>query len=89
MLKRLLQLIEAAEGPVHTQELSTQLGVAPSAVAGMLQTLVQTGRLQMAGEGNGAEDACHTAVCRGCHGTTAVCRSDLRPPTYLAKHPIP
>jgi len=45
MLRQLLQLIEAAEGPVSLTDLSRQLDVAPATLDGMLQHWVRKGRL--------------------------------------------
>lgn len=46
MLGRLLEELEAAQQPLTLQELSARLGVEPSALEGMLQTLMRMGKLR-------------------------------------------
>jgi hypothetical protein len=45
MLKELLRLIEQNEGELDLKSASRQLNAQPSAVAGMVETLVRMGRL--------------------------------------------
>lgn len=46
MLTRLLEELEAAQQPLTLQELSARLGIEPSALEGMLQTLMRMGKLR-------------------------------------------
>lgn len=46
VLARLLEELEAAQQPLTLQELSARLGVEPSALEGMLQTLMRMGKLR-------------------------------------------
>lgn len=50
MLQQVLDAIEAAPGPVLLAELGRQLGVEPSALAGMVAFWAQKGKLQRNGE---------------------------------------
>ena len=45
MLSQLLQLVQASRSPCRIEELSRVLGAQPSAVEGMLETLVRRGRV--------------------------------------------
>lgn len=45
MLSELLSLLEQNQGQIHIQELSQRLDIPPSVLAGMIQLLVQKGRL--------------------------------------------
>lgn len=45
MLARLMQLLEQSQGQIDLPELGQQLHAQPTAVAGMIDTLVRMGRL--------------------------------------------
>jgi hypothetical protein len=47
MLRKLLQAIETADGPVHVAALSRQLNLDHSALEGMIDYWVRKGRLQV------------------------------------------
>lgn len=80
MLTQLLHLIEMADGPLHTQALSKQLGIAPSALQGMLDTLVQAGRLKLADQPTPQENT-HCGTCGGSPHTCHI-QYEHRPPVY-------
>jgi hypothetical protein len=58
MLSRLLQLLEENEGEVNLTVVSRALDAQPSAVAGMLETLVRKGRVVEIRPDCGLCDAC-------------------------------
>ena len=45
MLRLVLETIESSKGPIHTAELSQQLGIERSALEGMIDYWVRKGRL--------------------------------------------
>ncbi|MGC8877803.1 MAG: FeoC-like transcriptional regulator [Anaerolineae bacterium] len=63
MLTRLLEELEAAQQPLTLQELSTRLGVEPTALEGMLQTLLRMGKLRDDREAAAQGCALHCAGC--------------------------
>jgi hypothetical protein len=69
MLRELLRLIEATEGPITVSELSRQLNVAPGVIEGMLDHWVRKGRLAVSG---GAAACCAaggmSGGCGSCSG---------------------
>ena len=58
MLTELLRLLEQNHAEYDLQELGRILGVQPSAVAGMLQTLIHKGRVVEMGADCGICDTC-------------------------------
>jgi len=58
MLTQLLNVLEANQGGLGLEELSRQLGVQPSALAGMIELLVHKGRLIEIGPDGGVCAAC-------------------------------
>jgi hypothetical protein len=72
MLTRLLQLLEQDGGELGLIHLSDQLGAQPSAVAGMVETLIRKGRLVA------QQPAC--GVCELC-----AAQPDCHMPTVRAK----
>jgi hypothetical protein len=68
MLRELLRLIEATDGPITVSELSRQLNVAPGVIEGMLDHWVRKGRLVVSG---GAATAC-CAMGGGCGSCAGV-----------------
>ncbi len=58
MLTELLRLLEEDHAEYSLQELGRILGVQPSAVAGMLETLVRKGRVLEVGGDCGICDSC-------------------------------
>ncbi len=69
MLKQILTAIEQAGPAMNLTDLSRSLGITPGALNGMLEFLVQKGKLS---EENGSQAAagkpCSTMVCSGCPG---------------------
>ncbi len=63
MLRRVLQELEAARGPLSLDELSRQLGIERDALNGMLQALVRLGHLRVDGTALAACDQ-HCVGCR-------------------------
>jgi len=72
MLLRVLQAVQAADGPITLNELSRTLGIAPDPLAGMLAHWARKGRLAV--DGQGAATACAggscaaVGACGGCAG---------------------
>jgi Mn-dependent DtxR family transcriptional regulator len=58
MLSELLRLLEEQRGGLGLTELSNQLGMEPGAVDGMLQMLVQRGRVIVVGADGGVCASC-------------------------------
>jgi len=58
MLSQLIQLIEESDGEVDLVAVSRLLNAQPSAVAGMLDTLVRKGRVVEIGPDCGVCDSC-------------------------------
>jgi hypothetical protein len=58
MLRQVLALLEAREGGMGTAEISRHLRVPPAALEGMLETLVQRGRLARVCAGDTPCGAC-------------------------------
>lgn len=72
MLRELLRLVEAADGPISLAELGRQLGVDAAVLDGMLQHWVRKGRLVMDG---GAATPCadgYMSVGGGCGSCAGV-----------------
>lgn len=92
MLREVLQLIEAADGPVSLAELSRQLGVAPATLDGMLQHWVRKGRLVVSGRSvescsGGCAPAGHR--CGSCSGAGACPFIAQLPVAYRMSHMSP
>jgi hypothetical protein len=68
MLRELLCIIEATDGPITVSKLSRQLNVAPGVIEGMLDHWVRKGRLAVSG---GAAAAC-CATGSGCGSCAGV-----------------
>ena len=67
MLQEILRILRSSEGVISVRALAQQLGAAPSAVDGMLQQLVQMGKLRY-DSGHAEGESCVT--CKGgCSGT--------------------
>jgi len=49
MLRQILREFEQSEGAISLSELARRLGIAPSALEGMLEFLVRKGRLRVTG----------------------------------------
>lgn len=79
MLARLLEELEAAQQPLTLQELSARLGVEPSALEGMLQTLMRMGKLR--DDREAAVDACELR-CAGCDQASVCALLARMPRTY-------
>lgn len=58
MLTELLRLLDAHQGGLDLQELGRRLDAQPSAVAGMLETLIRKGRVTEIGADCGICDSC-------------------------------
>jgi hypothetical protein len=58
MLSRLIHLLEENEGEVDLAALSRSLDAQPSAVTGMLETLIRKGRVVEVGHDCGICDSC-------------------------------
>ncbi len=58
MLTELLNLLEENDGELDLQALSRHLGAQPSAVAGMIDLLIQKGRVEEVGADCGICDTC-------------------------------
>lgn len=67
MLRDLLRLVEAADGPITLAELGRQMGVDAAVLDGMLQHWVRKGRLVTDG---GAAMSCGGGGCGSCAGVT-------------------
>ncbi len=79
MLKRVLQEVEATNGPIHTAELSRRLGIERGALEGMIAYWVRKGRLL---DGEEAGQVCSPAA--GHCGTTC---SGVANCVFIAKMP--
>lgn len=71
MLLRVLQAVQAADGPITLAELSRSLGIAPGPLEGMLYHWARKGRLAV--DGQGGAKACGGScaamgTCGGCAG---------------------
>jgi predicted transcriptional regulator len=64
VLRQLLQLIEQSNGQLNLAELGQRLGADPSAVAGMLETLLRKGHIREVGTGCGSDGS--SAFCDSC-----------------------
>lgn len=62
MLTDLIRLLEVHDGSLDLRELGRQLDAQPSAVAGMLETLIRKGRLVETGPDCGICDSCGLAA---------------------------
>lgn len=58
MLTELLRLLEENQGQIDLAELSQQLNAQPGAVAGMLEMLIQKGRIEVIGADCGICQTC-------------------------------
>jgi Mn-dependent DtxR family transcriptional regulator len=61
MLSELIRLLEGQEGELDLQELGRRLDAQPSAVAGMVETLIGMGRVTEMGPDCGLCDSCDLA----------------------------
>jgi hypothetical protein len=77
MLRELLRLVEAAEGPIRLSDLSRQLDVDAAVLDAMLQHWVRKGRLIVEGR----------AVAQGCKGGCGSCSGMVNCP-FVARLPI-
>lgn len=69
MLLKVLQAVEAAQGPLDLNELSRRLDIDRSALDGMIQFWVRKGRLVDDSAGAGRTSvACASHSCGGCAG---------------------
>ncbi|MBI1880393.1 MAG: hypothetical protein HYR94_19595 [Chloroflexi bacterium] len=76
MLKQILSEFEQAPLPLCLDQLSQKLAITPSALEGMLDTLVRKGRLQ---EISPAQTACQTCPARaGCVIIRSATKSYIR-----------
>jgi hypothetical protein len=64
MLRQIMDEFYNSDGALAVGELSKRLGVEPSAIEGMLDTLVRLGKLTVLSNGG----ACGCGGCRGCSG---------------------
>lgn len=71
MLLRVLQAVQAADGPITLNELSRTLGIAPGPLEGMLAHWARLGRLTV--EGQGADKACSCGGSCGAMGSCGGC----------------
>jgi hypothetical protein len=62
VLSKILKEFRESEGPIDLLELSRRLDVERSALDGMLETLVQQGKLRVVGPGTEACEHCGGAV---------------------------
>ena len=67
MLSLILEEIESNQGPLNLKEITRKLGIEQSALDGMIQLLVRTGRLKDIDFGNDIDDGC------GCGSCNTVC----------------
>lgn len=71
MLRDLLRLVEAADGPITLAELGRQLGVDAAVLDGMLQHWVRKGRLVTdSGAAMSCGSGCMGGGCGSCAGVT-------------------
>ena len=67
MLQQVLDEIKASQGVLNLNELTQKLGIERSALAGMIQFLVQTGRLlDEEAAGLSPDDVCAGKTCPAC-----------------------
>jgi hypothetical protein len=66
MLTEIIRAFRETEGPLNTNDLSRRLGVQPSALEGMLQTLVRQGKLREIDLGSQDCAFCNNAGCSHC-----------------------
>lgn len=85
MLHDVLRLIEQADGPVLLGDLSRQLGVAPSALQGMIEFWVRKGRLQVGAETAAAGRAASTGCAPSCCSTDLCVFTAKMPKTYTLR----
>jgi hypothetical protein len=87
MLKRVLQEVEATNGPIHTAELSRRLGIERSALEGMIAYWVRKGRLM---DGEETDQVCSPTAghCGATCSGTANCAFIARMPrSYTVPRP--
>ena len=65
ILDQLVQEIRKAEGPVRSADLARRLGIASSALDGMLAVLVANGTLAPGSTGSGDAMTCTGTACGG------------------------
>ena len=58
MLRELLRLLEENQGEINIFELSQQLGASPSAIMGMIETLINMGRINELSSDCGVCESC-------------------------------
>jgi len=61
MLTKLLTMLNESEHPLNCRQIGLRLGVETSAAAGMVETLVQSGRLVEVGPDGGVCTECSTS----------------------------
>lgn len=69
MLSQLIQILEQNQGDLDLNLVSQQIGTQPSVVAGMLQLLVQKGRIDQLGANCGPCEGCK--LMNGCPGVVS------------------
>lgn len=83
MLRRILAEIEKSSGAVDLNELQQKLGVDRSALEGMIQHLVRTGRLvDDHAEQISANQGCAGSSCSSCPGLASCAFVAKMPKTY-------
>jgi DNA-binding IclR family transcriptional regulator len=66
MLSQILKEFHNSGGVISLNELSQRIGVARSALDGMLQTLARQGRLREVCATGRFSGSCHCSSCHGC-----------------------
>lgn len=87
MLLRVLQAVQAADGPITLNDLSRSLGIAPGPLEGMLAHWARLGRLTV--DGQGAPHSCGGSCaamgsCGGCAGVDGCPFMARLPRSYTA-----
>jgi len=83
MLTRLLEELEAAQQPLTLEELSARLDIEPTALEGMLRTLMRMGKLR--DDREAAMQACGLH-CAGCDQRSECALLARLPRTYSLVH---
>ena len=87
MLKQILAEFEQSPATLCLDELSRKLAVTPSALEGMLETLVQKGRLLII---SASHTACQTCPAKaGCVIISSTAKSYLLAPLPFGQEPNP
>ena len=82
MLSQIIELLKSTEKPLSLEQLSQQIAVDRSALEGMLDHLVQKGKIdKLSPTATGTDEKRSFSFCAGCQ-TKAYCADSVNPPTY-------